>query len=282
MTKPLRWVACIALAGTLAAVLGLGTLQPQSDSQATPRSYTGVSRPSTTRELAFAVRGKIAQVTVEPGDRVTIGQELMRLDDAVQQATLELADAQLADDTRLELAQIALEFQAEELRLVEQSLKDGGANEQDVRTARFELARSKVELRAAESEMLQRGLTQKREQARLAEMRIVSPIDGDVVRVDRREGETVDEQTPVITVVQVEPLRIDVSVPVTVSRKLNIGQTADVRWLDIESEEPVTRNIIFISRAGEASVREVLVRIEVPNQTGLPSGMHARVTFTQQ
>ena len=96
MTKPLRWVACIALAGTLAAVLGLGTLQPQSDSQATPRSYTGVSRPSTTRELAFAVRGKIAQVTVEPGDRVTIGQELMRLDDAVQQATLELADAQLA------------------------------------------------------------------------------------------------------------------------------------------------------------------------------------------
>ena len=251
MTKPLRWVACIALAGTLAAVLGLGTLQPQSDSQATPRSYTGVSRPSTTRELAFAVRGKIAQVTVEPGDRVTIGQELMRLDDAVQQATLELADAQLADDTRLELAQIALEFQAEELRLVEQSLKDGGANEQDVRTARFELARSKVELRAAESEMLQRGLTQKREQARLAEMRIVSPIDGDVVRVDRREGETVDEQ-------------------------------ADVRWLDIESEEPVTGKIIFISRAGEASVREVLVRIEVPNQTGLPSGMHARVTFTQQ
>lgn len=282
MTKPLRWVACIALAGTLAAVLGLGTLQPQSDSQAAPRSYTGVSRPSTTRELAFAVRGKIAQVTVEPGDRVTIGQELMRLDDAVQQATLELADAQLADDTRLELAQIALEFQAEELRLVEQSLKDGGANEQDVRTARFELARSKVELRAAESEMLQRGLTQKREQARLAEMRIVSPIDGDVVRVDRREGETVDEQTSVITVVQVEPLRIDVSVPVTVSRKLNIGQEADVRWLDIESEEPVTGKIIFISRAGEASVREVLVRIEVPNQTGLPSGMHARVTFTQQ
>ncbi|MFI4891947.1 MAG: efflux RND transporter periplasmic adaptor subunit [Phycisphaerales bacterium JB058] len=274
MTKPIRWTCFAVLAGTLAALLGFGAVLPQPE-----RTYTGVSRPSSTRELAFAVRGKIAQVMVEPGDKVTTGQELVRLDDAVQQATLELADAQLEDDTRLELAQIALEHMAEELRLVEQSLKDGGANEQDVRTARFELARARVELRAAESEMLQRELTQKREQARLDEMRIVSPIDGDVVRVDRREGETVDEQTSVITVVQVEPLRIDVSVPVPVSQKLKIGQEASVEWLDIETEQPTIGKVIFISRAGEASVREVLVRIEVPNADGLPSGMHARVAF---
>ena len=274
MTKSIRWACSAGLIGVLCALLGFGAGLPQPE-----RSYTGVSRPSTTRELAFAVRGKIGRVTVEPGDRVETGQELMRLEDAVQQATLELADAQLEDDTRLELAQIALEFKTEELRLVEDSLKNGGANEQDVRTARFELARAKVEVRAAESEMLQRGLTQKREQARLEEMRILSPINGDVVRVDRREGETVDEQTSVITVVQVEPLRIDVSVPVTVSQQLKIGQEADIRWLDVESEKPVVGKVIFISRAGEASVREVLVRIEVPNDEGLPSGMHARVSF---
>ncbi len=266
-----RSVIVLAVLSLLGGSLGLNT-QPDV-------AYTGVSRPSTTRELAFAVRGKVGEVTVEPGDRVTIGQELMRLEDAVQKATLELANAQLADDTRLELAQISVEFNAEEVRLVEQSMKDGGANEQDVRSARFNLARAKVELRAAESEMLQRGLTQKREQARLDEMRIVSPIEGDVIRVDKREGETVDEQTSVITVVQVEPLRIDVSVPVTVSQELRIGQTASVHWLDIKTDEPATGKVIFISRAGEASVREVLVRIEVPNDEGLPSGMHARVRF---
>lgn len=241
--------------------------------------YTGVSRPATTRELAFAVRGKIGRVTVEPGDRVSVGQELMRLDDAVQVATLELADAQLADDTRLELARITVDFNAAELALVEKSQAGGGANEQDVRTARFNLKRAEVELRAAESEMLQRQLTQKREQARLDEMRIVSPIEGDVVRVDRREGETVDEQTPVITVVQVDPLRIDISVPVTVSQGLRTGQEARVEWLDVETDGPVTGKVIFVSRAGEASVRQVLVRVEVPNERGLPSGMHARVSF---
>lgn len=274
MTPKVRLASCLALCAL--ASLSISWAAPGAQPE---RTYTGVSRPSTTRELAFAVRGKIDKVTVEPGDRVTIGQELMRLDDAVQVATLELATEQLADDTRLELARITVEFNADELALVEKSQSDGGANEQDVRSARFDLARSKVELRAAESEMLQRQLTQKREQARLDEMRIVSPIEGDVVRVDRREGETVDEQTPVITVVQVEPLRIDVSVPVPVSRQLKVGQEASVTWLDVESEAPTTGKVIFISRAGEASVREVLVRVEVPNAEGLPSGMHARIGF---
>ena len=77
----------------------------------------------------------------------------------------------------------------------------------------------------------------------------------------------------------VQPLRIDVSVPVPVSQKLKIGQEASVEWLDIETDQPTIGKVIFISRAGEASVREVLVRIEVPNEDGLPSGMHARVAF---
>ena len=67
MTKPIRWTCFAVLAGTLAALLGFGAELPQPE-----RTYTGVSRPSTTRELAFAVRGKIAEVMVEPGDKVTI------------------------------------------------------------------------------------------------------------------------------------------------------------------------------------------------------------------
>lgn len=262
--------ALVILAGLLA--VGRGA-QPE-------RVYKGVSQPSQIRELAFAVRGKIAEVNVEPGDRVSAGQELVRLDDAVQRAMVELAEAQGQDDSRLELARITVDFRTEELALVEKSQADGGANEQDVRSARFELARTKVELRAAESEMVQRALTVQRERARLDEMRLLSTIEGDVIKVSRREGETVDEQTPVVTVVQVEPLRIDVSVPVSVSRDLRPGREARVRWLDVQTEEPLTGRVIFVSRAGEGSVREVLVRVEVPNAEGLPSGMHAEVSFS--
>lgn len=273
MRKSALVLTTLALTSFCIAAGFSGTGRPDSN------QYTGVSRPSQVRDLAFAVRGKIAEVFVEPGDRVEVGTEVMRLDDSVQQASLALAKAQLDDDTRLQLAQISLEFVKKELELVEQSKSDGGANEQDVREAKFAVDRAEVEMRAAELEMIERDITHEREQARLEEMRILCTIDGDVINVSKREGETVDEQTSVVTVVQVNPVRIDVSVPVPVSRGLAIGQDASVEWLDIERDAPATGKIIFISRAGEASVREVLVRIEVPNPELLPSGMHARVSF---
>ncbi|RNC81458.1 MAG: efflux RND transporter periplasmic adaptor subunit [Phycisphaera sp.] len=264
----------LAAAASSLAFLTLGGLTiPQ------PGAYTGVSRPSQVRELAFAVRGKIADVNVEPGDQVKVGDHIMKLDDAVQRASLALAQAQQADDTRLQLARISLDFAERELELVEQSSAEGGANQQDLREARFSVDRAKVEVRAAELEAEQRRITVEREQARLDEMSMHSTIDGDVINISRREGETVDEQTPVVTIVQVNPVRIDVSVPVPVSRTLEVGQSASVVWLDVETDAPADGKIIFISTAGEASVREVLIRIEVPNPELLPSGMHARVSF---
>ncbi|HED54888.1 MAG TPA: efflux RND transporter periplasmic adaptor subunit [Phycisphaerales bacterium] len=264
------------ISGLVLASIGL--VRPDT----TGPTYTGVSRPSQVRELAFAVRGKISDVLVEPGDRVEPGTELIRLDSAVQQAMLDLAKVQAADDTRLQLAQIGLDFQQKELEIVEQARADGGANEQDVRQARFNVDRARVELKAAEIEGEQRRLTVDREQARLDQMRILSPIAGDVIKVSRHAGETVDELTSVVTIVQIDPLQIDVSVPVPVSRHIAVGDPASVQWQDIETGSPAEGKVIFVSSAGEASVREVLIRIEVPNPELLPSGMHARISFQSE
>lgn len=269
----IRAILLTVLAGALVFTLAGGLTGTQ------PKAYTGVSRPAEVRELAFAVRGKIAEVYVEPGDQVKVGDQVMKLDDAVQRASLALAQAQQDDDTRLQLARLTLDFAKKEQELVEESSASGGANQQDVREAQFAVDRAKVELRAAELEAAQRRITVEREQARLDEMLMISTIDGDVINVSRREGETVDEQTSVVTIVQVNPLQIDVSVPVPLSRTLEVGQSASVEWLDIETDKPAEGKIIFISKAGEASVREVLIRIEVPNPELLPSGMHARVSF---
>jgi len=271
----MRTHRCSLGLGLFLAVFSLGL----TGLDLTEPTYTGVSRPSQVRELAFAVRGKISQVLVHPGQRVEPGTELIRLDSAVQRAMLELAKVQAEDDTRLQLAQIGLDFRTNELKIVKQSEADGGANEQDVREATFNVDRARVELRAAQYEGQQRRLTVDREQAKLDERRILSPISGDVIKVSKHTGETVDELTSVVTVVQIDPLRIDVSVPVPVSRTIAEGDSAEVEWLDIASEHPVEGKVIFVSSAGEASVREVLIRIEIPNPDLLPSGMHARVSF---
>lgn len=239
--------------------------------------YLGVSRPADVRELAFAVRGKVAEVLVEPGDRVSAGDLLIRLDDAVQRASHALAEAQAADETSVELARLALAFQTDELAITTQAAERGGANEQDIREATFARDRAEVELRAAISAMEQRRLSLEREAARLAEMRIVAPIAGDVIETHKQAGETVDELTTVVTLVDIGALHIDFPVPASVSRRLRVGDAARVEWQDIDAEPVTDARVILIPATGDPTVREVTVRVEVPNPDRLPSGLHARV-----
>ena len=131
--------------------------------------YIGVSRPADIRELAFAVRGKVAEVFVSPGDRIEAGAMLIRLDDAVQRANHALASAQAEDETGIELARLAVAFQTEQLEITEQSAAQGGANSQDLREARFAKNRAEVELRSAIIDLEQRRLSLEREAASLSD-----------------------------------------------------------------------------------------------------------------
>lgn len=268
-------IARFALVGAMLAA-SHQTLRPDE-----PESFPGFSRPAEVRELAFGLRGAVAEVLVEPGDRVDAGQTLIRLDDAVQSATLALARNQADDQSTLELARVALKFRADELALVLDSSQSGGANQQEVRAAQFAHDRALLELAGAEAQARERTLTVDREAARLSDMSVVSPIAGDIVDIHKREGETVDELTTVVTLVNIDRLRVDVSVPPSLSRRLRAGDPAQILWKDIGSAEPVMGRVILVSATGDPSVREVGIRVEVENPDRLPSGLHAEVWFPE-
>ncbi|MEO1583994.1 MAG: efflux RND transporter periplasmic adaptor subunit [Planctomycetota bacterium] len=260
-------------ATAIAAATLLAAPQPSTT------EYPGVSRPADVRELAFGVRGTVAELLVKPGDRVTEGQLLVRLDDSVQAAQYELAKAQSDDDTNLRSTTLALQFRKDELDITLDSRTQGGATAQDVREAQFAFDRAQIDLAAAEAEMRIREITLAREAARLAEMSIAAPIAGDVVETQKDAGESVDELTTVITLVNTDNLRIDVTVPPSTASTMNVGDPATVVWQDIEADPVTEGQIIFIPATGDPSVREVAIRIEIPNPDRLPSGLHGWVSF---
>ncbi len=264
------------LASTALAALAL-TYQPTAQ-----QSYPGVSRPADVRELAFGVRGTVANTLVEPGDRVQPGQLLIRMDDSVQAAQVELAEAQAGDDSTMQIAALTVQFRKDELDITLNSRDQGGANDQDVREAQFAFDRAQLDLRAAEADMRSRELTLQRETARLDEMRILAPIAGDVVDAAKQAGETVDELTTVVTLVNIDQLHIDVTVPPALARRMSVGDPATVEWQDIEADLAQDARIIFIPATGDPSVRQIAIRVEVPNPDRLPSGLHARVSFPNQ
>ncbi len=63
--------------------------------RATNRSFVGVIRPRVESDLGFRVPGKVAARLVQPGDRVSAGQPLARLDTVDLKLQLEQAQAEL-------------------------------------------------------------------------------------------------------------------------------------------------------------------------------------------
>lgn len=280
---PLATIVALPGAHEPGADEGATAHAPASPSPAQPAAvtatYEGVSRPSDVRELAFGIRGRIIECLVQPGDEVTTGQAIMRMDDAVQRRTVELARLQAEDQTSLTATIDTANYRLFDLEQVRGSFQSGGSNERELKDAEYRATMADSDVLAARQNLAQSAIALAREEARLAEMVIHSPIEGTVVDVHRRAGEAVDESTNVVTVIRIDPLWMDVNVSMSDALRLRRGQRAEVAWQDVDGVEAATGRVIFVSPAGHAGARQVMVRLEIPNPETLPTGMHATVRF---
>ncbi len=284
------WLSLVALLGTaIGATVGPGAGEktgrlPAADKGSPARderdgAYPCTSRPSAVRELAFSQRGTIAETSLRIGDTVKVGQELARMEDSVQRAQVRLAELAASDTSPVDQAQSTLSFREEELRLVAQANSASAAGSPaDLREARYRRDAAVIELAAAKHKAKSDALMLVREQARLDEMRILSPINGTVVLVNKHGGEGATEGMPVVTLVSIDPLWVDVSVPTRSASSLAVGETAVVEWEDIEGVGAMHGKVIYVAPAADAA-RVVQVRVEIGNPNRVPAGLHGTVRF---
>lgn len=263
-----------ALAVAAIALIAIGPAVPQPG-----QTIPCVSRPSELRELGFSIRGTISEVAVKPGDTVKAGDRLVRLDDRVQLRAVELSRIQAEDTSKVRMATVALEYREQELQMFEKTKSAAAGNPAELREARYRRDSSIIELEAAQYAARADQVVLLREQARLEEMRIVSPIDAIVLDVHKRAGETVDEGTTVVTLISVDPLWLDVNVPTKMAGSIEVGQKASVEWEDIDAVPAMPGTVIFKSPAAHLGARQVQVRVEVPNPGKVPGGLHGNITF---
>lgn len=246
---------------------------------ATAMTFECISKPSDTRELGFAARGTIAEVVVRPGDEVKAGDDLARLDDRVQSRYVALAEISAADDSQVRLAERTLVFRRDEMAAIESARAQVAGNASELREARFKLETAEIEVASAKAKQESDKVTVERERARLAEMRIASPTAGTVIEVHKRAGETVDQGTTVVTLVNIDPLWLEVNVPTSQAMSISVGDGASVVWEDVKGLAPMRGRVIYRSPAAHAGARQVQFRVELPNPGRIPSGMHGTVTF---
>ena len=206
-------------------------------------------------------------VTLEvlPGDTVSEGQVLATLESPElrseflqEQATLDRLVAELerekiqarksrvTSQQTIDLAKVKLGAAEREMRRADESIKTNAISRIDYERARDELARARVEHSHAvqdaqlESESLEfesttRQLAVDRQQLvvgelqrRIDDLSIRSPVSGIVGNVAVAQKAVVDQNTPLITVVDLSAFEVEVRIPEAYADDLGIGLGADV------------------------------------------------------
>jgi membrane fusion protein, multidrug efflux system len=220
-------------------------------------SATGqASAPRRTTVLA-QIEGRVAAVGVRENDRVLAGGLLVALDPAEYELVVQ--------EARARLRQAGAEFRA--ITLFDARIEDDA-----VRAERGAVARAKSGLDGAEVAL-------RRAELNLERARVRAPFAGRVADVRVTPGQWVRAGEELVTVLDLDPIAVEVQVLEGELRHLSAGGHARVSFAAFPDETHVGR-IDTVNPLVERETRTARVRVIVPNPDGriLP-GMYARVSL---
>jgi len=289
MRGVVRWLGaggaavCIALLSPLPASAQdaptQGSALPLADTLAASESFDCVIEPQQTVKLSSAVAGVIREVTVDRGDVVKRGQVVARLEAGVEEANLALAQAKASSDATIRSAEAKLEFlrrkheRTEEL--VAKKVATAATFEENLANAR--MAEQDLRIAQLNAQVAQLELNQSRAVVELRVLR--APFDGVVTEVLLHPGEYRNDQSPILTLAQVNPLRVEVFVPTRFYNRIRNDAPAV-----IEPEAPIGgtyhATVTVVDRVLDAASGTFGVRLKMPNPEHLlPAGLRCKIRF---
>ena len=246
------------------------SVAPEETATAT-NEERGRTLPYEEVELNFPQPGLISEVMVKDGQPIKAGEVLALQDDLVEQAALAREEYLLKSQVQLKAAEAGHNLAKIKMRRQEEmKAKNVGSNlEYDEAKAELIVAKLKIDLAQEETEA--KRLDVAKLKAQLKRMRIVSPFDGDVRKVESAVGEVADPQKPSIIVVKNNPLKVATDLPTTVANGLKLGQSLQVRYADGKKWHEA--KIIYFDPFANAGAGTQLVHLELPNPEGRRAGM---------
>ncbi len=259
-----------------------------------PAGYeaTGTVRARTTATIASKVMGYVQQVNVQVGDRVRPGQELIVIDARDLEANVARAEAGRAEaqraipeaDNGVAAAKAQLDLaQATFKRMDELAAKKSISNQEfDEASARLKAAQANYEMARARRAQLDSRLAQADQEVRSATVmrdyaRISAPFAGIVTAKSVDPGNLATPGAPLLTIEQEGAYRLEASVDESRIASVKAGQAVEVT-LDALDRKLNTR-VSEIVPAVDAASRTYIVKIDLPAEAHLRSGMFGRAEF---
>ncbi|SFI60330.1 efflux RND transporter periplasmic adaptor subunit [Bradyrhizobium sp. cf659] len=273
--RPHRLGAGIFLLYTISAAAPSTAQQAKADDQ-----FECLVQPKMVLKLGTPVPGLITEVLVDRGAILKKGDVVARIESSVEAAAVALAKARAENDSAVRSGAAKFEFQKrkeERTRLLRRNdtVSAAAADEAETsaRVAEIDLEEAKINLQLAQLELARAGEL-------LRQRTIRSPIDGIVVARMLGPGEYAFDQAQLVTISQVDPLNVEVFVPLSQFGKIRSGMVAEVYL-----EEPIggryAAKVTIVDQVFDAASGTIGIRLELPNPDyALPAGLKCRVRFS--
>jgi RND family efflux transporter MFP subunit len=253
--------------------------------QAAPREASGQNsdldcliEPSQIVTVSMPAEGLLETVTVDRGDLVEKGQVLATLESSVERATVAVARARAAIEASIKGSQVRIDFGDRRLTRTELAYKEGGLPLKELDEAETSKILAEIGLLEAKENKRLAEVELERAEAALALRTILSPVRGVVMQRLLYPGEFV-KQAPILKLAQIDPLYVEVIVPVAYLGKVAPGMVAQVM-----PEPPVNgtykARVIVVDRVVDAASGTFGVRLGLPNPDyRLPAGLKCTIRF---
>jgi RND family efflux transporter MFP subunit len=232
-------------------------------------------------EIRSPVEGLIDKIYVQRGDDVRKGQTLVELDASVERSTLESAKYRAKMEGRIASAKNRLEYAIKKFERTRnlQSKNYLAAQTRDEAETEKRLAESELQDAVENQELANLEFRRASDLLNLRTLR--SPFNGVVVDRMLNPGDLAESGTgrrPIMKVALIDPLKVEVILPLEAYGKIKTGMTAQVIPEGLGGRYPASVKIV--DRVFDAASGTFGVRLELPNHKGaLPGGIRCQVEF---
>ncbi len=237
-----------------------------------------VIEPHMVVDLASRVDGIVESISVDRGHLVEKDQVLVKLDSGVEEAAVEAARSRASATAELKASSVSVEFAQRRRDRLEALFLDKAVSMDQMDEIATETDLTRLQMQQAQENQRIAELELRQSIEVLQRHTIRSPIDGVVVQRFLSPGESTEDQ-PILRVAQIDPLRVEVIVPVATFGLIEVGQHAIVSpEAPKQGDYPAT--VTIVDRVADAASGTFRVRLSMPNPDyGLPSGLNCRVRF---
>ncbi|MGD9169821.1 MAG: efflux RND transporter periplasmic adaptor subunit [Candidatus Thiodiazotropha sp.] len=202
-------------------------------------TFTGVLRPRQVASMRFEVAGELRAREVEPGESVSEGDLLLRLDnedyrDALSETQSQLTETRATlerDGALLKLARENRELAEREYQRLEKLGKGSLASVSTRESARQQLinlqseeARLVFSLQSNQARLARQEAANNRARRNLERTRLLAPFNGRVNRVMVEVGDYLQGSSPVLELIDDSVLELELAVSGDVAAALTLGQ----------------------------------------------------------